>query len=138
MSFDNADWSSWMCQILGLTLPPLVQYGGQVCVCGRHTIDRFGDHVHTCKKYGRNRSDAHQILLKALQAICQRAGYTSEIKNVPASNGKRRADLFIQRINLAGMEDMVVDVSMINDFHGDMIQDVRRNDHHRRPPPPPP
>ena len=85
------------------------------------------EHVHTCKKYGRNRSDAHQILLKALQAICQRAGYTSEIKKVPASNGKRRADLFIQRINLAGMEDMVVDVSVIDEFHGDMTQDVRRN-----------
>ena len=95
-----------MCQILGLTLPPLVQYGGQLCYCGKHIIDGLRDHVHTCKKYSRNRFDAHQILLKALQSLCQRAGYTSEIKKVPASNGRRRADLFIQRITLAGMEAM--------------------------------
>ena len=57
---------------------------------------------------------------------------------MPASNGKRRADLFIQRINLAGMEDMVVDVSVIHEFHGDMMQDVRRNGTLFHPDPSPP
>ena len=101
-SFDNDDWSSWMCQILGLPIPALVEYAHKRCTCGRLEIDVYGDHIHTCKKYGRNKSDAHRIVLQALQGICQRAGYSSEIKNAPVSNGKRRADLFIKNVNLAG------------------------------------
>ena len=87
---------------LGLTLPALVQYDGKPCSSGRHVIDNLGDHIYTCKRYGQNRADAHRLVLKAQQSICQRAGYSSEIKNVPASNGKRRADIFIKNIELAG------------------------------------
>ena len=46
---------------------------------------------------------------------------------MPISDGQRRADFFIKHINLAGKEDMVVDVSVIHEFHGDMMRDVRRN-----------
>ena len=98
-SFSHDDWTSWMCLILGLTPPPVVQHVRKQCSCGRHKIDEFGDHVISCKKYGQNRADCHRILLKALQSICQRAGYSSEIKNVPTSDGKRRADLFIKHIS---------------------------------------
>ena len=134
-SFTHDDWTSWMCLILGLTPPPVVQYVRQQCSCGRHVIDEFGDHVISCKKYGQNRADCHRILLKALQSICQRAGYSSEIKNVPTSNGKRRADLFIKHINLAGRQDLILDVSVIHEFHGDVMQDVGRNGNlrHRDP-----
>ena len=125
--FDNDDWSSWMCQILGVPIPGLVEYARKPCTCGRLPIDAYGDHIHTCRKYGRNKYDAHRIVLQALQGICQRAGYSSEIKNVPVSNGKRRADLFIKHVKLARKEDMVVDVSVIHEFHGDVLQDVRRN-----------
>ena len=49
------------------------------------------------------------------------------IRNIPESRGQRRADLFIKDIQLAGMQDLVVDVSIIHEFHGDVLQDVRRN-----------
>ena len=39
----------------------------------------------------------------------------------------KAADLFIKDIQLAGMQDLVVDVSIIHEFHGDVLQDVRRN-----------
>ena len=84
---------------------------------------------------GQNRADCHRLVLKALQSICQRAGYWSEIKNVPTSDGKRRADLFIKNIELAGQQDLIVDVSMIHEFHGDMMQDVSRNGNLRHPDP---
>ena len=126
-TFDNADWSSWFCQVIGMPLPALVPVRDRICACGRHHFDAHGDHVHTCKKYPRNRSDAHQLLLKALQSICQRAGYVATIRNIPESRGQRRADLFVKDIKLAGMQDLVVDVSIIHEFHGDVMQDVRRN-----------
>ena len=108
-------------------IPALAPVRHRMCACGRHIFDEHGDHVHTCKKYTRNRYDAHQILLKALQSICQRAGYVATIRNIPESRGQRRADLFVKDIKLAGMQDLVVDVSIIHEFHGDVMQDVRRN-----------
>lgn len=83
--------------------------------------------MHTCKKYSRNRTDAHLILLKALQSICYRAGYTSTMRKNPESRGKRPADLFIKGIKLAVRKDMVVDVSVVHEFHGDVMQNVSRS-----------
>ena len=65
------------------------------------TIDTRGSCSHARSTVAID-NDAHQIVSKSLQSICQRAGYSFEIKNVPISEGQRRADLFIKHINLAG------------------------------------
>ena len=48
-TFDNADWSSWFCQVIGMPLPALVPVRDRICACGRHHFDAHGDHIHTCR-----------------------------------------------------------------------------------------
>jgi len=44
------EYESWFCQALGVPVRQLVPLAreGRVCACGRHVIDEFGDHIHSC------------------------------------------------------------------------------------------
>jgi len=80
--------------------------GSCVCACGRHVIDEFGDHIHSCKKRTGSTKAAHETLLDALEALCFQAGIKTERRNTPSvtkSNGKiGRGDLVLKNVNLGG------------------------------------
>ena len=99
---------SWFCQFLGVPLTQLVPLAreGRVCACGRHVIDEFGDHIHSCKKHTGSTKAAHETLLDALEALCFQAGIKTERCNIPSvtkPNGKIGwGDLVLKNVNLAG------------------------------------
>jgi len=70
------EYESWFCQLLGVPLTQLVPLAreGRVCACGRHVIDEFGDHIHSCKKHTGRTKAAHETLLDSLEALCFQAG----------------------------------------------------------------
>ena len=59
--------------------------------CGRHVIDEYGDHVHSCKKHSGSTKSAHETVLDAVEALCHQAGLSTERRNIPTivkQNGK--------------------------------------------------
>ena len=81
----DKDWQSWMCQFLGVSIPALVPLWKErrVCACGRHVIDEYGDHVHTCKKHTGSTKSAHETVLDAVETLCHQAGLLTERRNIP-------------------------------------------------------
>jgi hypothetical protein len=54
--------------------------------------------------------------LRALERICNDAGYATSPKRVLPSEGTRRADLEVRNIRVAGKTDLLVDVTLRHPF----------------------
>ena len=57
-------------------------------------------------------------VLRALERICNDAGFATTHKRVLTSEGNRCADLEIRNIRVAGKTDLLVDVTLRHDFIG--------------------
>ena len=57
-------------------------------------------------------------VLRALERICNDAGFATTHKRVLTSEGNRRADLEIRNIFVAGQTDLLVDVTVCHNFKG--------------------
>ena len=88
----------------------------RVCACGRHVIDEYGDHVHSCKKHSGSTKSAHETVLDAVEALCHQAGLSTERRNIPTivkQNGKTgQGDLVIKRANVGGDANLIIDVAL--------------------------
>ena len=63
------------------------------------------------------------------------AGFrTNRGSRVPTSRGQRRGDLEIKGLNVAGTPDLIVDVAIVHDFHGN-VADPSRHGQPRHPNP---
>jgi hypothetical protein len=128
-------WQSWFCQHLGIAPPALAPYAAQLCSCQRQPLD--ADHLHTCTKHSGNWHIGHEHLLSAVDVIAQLSGYrTARGRHVSHSRGQRRGDLEIKNLNVAGTANLIIDTSMVHDFHGstaDVNQhgDLRHHDPNR-------
>jgi len=95
-----------------------------VCACGRHVIDEFGDHIHSCKKHTGSTKAAHE-------ALCFQAGIKTERRNIPSvkkPNGKiGRGDLVLKNVNLGGHRHLIIEVALNHEFGGNHKADVSRN-----------
>ena len=132
-SLTRQGYQSWFCQFLGVAPPALAHYANQPCPCNRHELD--ADHLHTCSLHSGNWWSAHELVLSAVADIAQAAGYsTNRGKRVPTSSGQKRGDLEIKRLNVAGTPDIVVDVAVVHDFHGSVV-DAERHGQLRHPNP---
>ena len=127
------EWEAWFCQFLGEPIPALEKLARarSVCACGRHIIDAYGDHVHACKQHTGSRKAAHETILDAIEAICRKAGITTERRNIPSVQKRRnkrgRGDLVLKNVNLGGHRHLVLDVAVNHEFGGDNLADVSRN-----------
>ncbi len=127
------DWQSWFCQFLGVPIPALgpLWKEQRVCACGRHVIDEYGDHVHSCKKHSGSTKSAHETVLDAVEALCHQAGLSTERRNIPTivkQNGKTgQGDLVIKRANVGGDANLIIDVALIHEFGGNHMADVSLN-----------
>jgi len=92
------------------------------CPCKRHAIDAFGDHLHSCTQHAGATMGAH--ILTAVQTI--QAGYRTDRKNLPHSHGLKKADLVIKYSRLAGVQNVILDMSLRHEFHGSRA-DPHRN-----------
>ena len=127
------EYESYFCQLLGVPLPQLVPLAreGRVCACGRHVIDEFGDHIHSCKKHTGSTKAAHETLLDALEALCFQAGIKTERRNIPSVTKPNRkigrGDLVLLNVNIGGHRHLIIDVALNHEFGGNHMADVTRN-----------
>ena len=59
------------------------------------------DHLNSCLHHAPNWTCAHNRVLRALESICNDAGFVTNHKRVLTSEGNRRADLEIRKIRVA-------------------------------------
>jgi hypothetical protein len=59
---------------------------------------------------------AHEHILTAVQTIFTEAGYRTDRKNVPHIRGLKKADLVIKNFWLAGVRNVILDVSLRHEF----------------------
>jgi hypothetical protein len=111
----------------------MAPYADQICPCLRQRLDT--DHLHTCSKHSGKRYGAHERVLSAVADIAHAAGFrTNRGSRVPTSRGQRRGDLEIKGLNVAGTTDLIVDVALVHDFHGNVV-DPSRHGQPRHPNP---
>ena len=56
--------------------------------------------------------------MRALERICNDAGYATSRKRVLPSEGTRRADLEVRNLRVAGKTDLLIDVTLRHPFIG--------------------
>ncbi len=61
---------------------------------------------------------AHEHILTAVQRLFTTAGYKTDRKHVPHSRGLKKADLVVKDFSLAGIRDLIIDVSLRHEFRG--------------------
>ena len=66
------------------------------------------------------------LVLSAVADIAHAAGFrTNRGSRVPNSRGQRRGDLEIKGLNVAETTDLIVDVALVHDFHGNVVDPAR-------------
>ena len=80
--------------------------------------DGAWNHINSCIHHASNWTGAHEHILRALERICNDAGFATNHKRVLTSEGSRRADLEIRNICVAEKIDLLVDVTLRHDFVG--------------------
>jgi len=122
------DWTSWNRQQLGLPIPHLQALRHHESTCKRFAIDEFGDHLHCCTQHAGATTGAHEHILTAVQQLYTKAGYKTDRKHVPHSRGLKKADLVVKDFRLAGVRDVIIDVSWRHEFHGSCADPMRNGE----------
>jgi len=115
------DYVAFFHQFFGLTNnPALAPFANVPCPCQRYFMGGEGawDHINSCLHHASNWTSAHDHVLRALERICNDAGFATTHKRVLTSEGNRRADLEIRNIRVAGHTDLLVDVTVRHNFKG--------------------
>jgi hypothetical protein len=68
--------------------------------------DGAWDHINTCPHHSANWTSAHEHVLRALDRICNDAGYATSSKRVLPSEGTRYANLEVRNTRVAGKTDV--------------------------------
>jgi hypothetical protein len=122
------DWTAWNCQQLGLPIPHLITFRHDACTCKHFAIDELGDHLHCCTQHAGATTGAHEQILTAVQRLFTLAGYKTDRKHVPHSRGLKKADLVVMDFGLAGIRDLIIDVSLRHEFHGACADHTRNGE----------
>jgi hypothetical protein len=76
------------------------------------------DHINSCLYHASNWTCAHEHVLRALESICNDAGFATRHKRVLTSEGNRRADLEVRNICVSQQTDLLIDVTVRQKFKG--------------------
>jgi hypothetical protein len=120
-SITENDYVAFFHQFFGLTNnPALAPFANVQCPCERYFMGGEGawDHINSCIHHASNWTCAHDHVLRALERMCNDAGFVTTHKRVLTSEGNRRADLEIRNICVAGQHDLLVDVTIRHSFKG--------------------
>jgi hypothetical protein len=63
-----------------------------------------------------------------VQRLFTTAGYKTDRKHVPHSRGLKKADLVVKDFRLAGIRDLIIDVSLRHEFHGACADPARNGE----------
>jgi hypothetical protein len=120
-SITEKDYVAFFHQFFGLTNnPALAPFANVPCRCQRYFMGGEGawDHVNSCLHHASNWTCTHDHVLRAIEHICNDAGFATNHKQVLTSEGNRRADLEIRNIRVAQQTDLLVDVTLRHNFIG--------------------
>jgi hypothetical protein len=115
------DYVAFFHQFLGFTNnPALAPFANVQCSCQWYFMGGEGawDHINSCIHYNANWTRAHEHVLRALERICNAAGFATTHKRVLTSEGSRRADLEVRNIRVAQKTDLLIDVTIRHHFIG--------------------
>ena len=74
------------------------------------------DHINSCLHHASNWTCAHDHVLRALDRICNDAGFATTHKRVLTSVDNRRADLEIRNMRVAGQTDLLLGITVRHNF----------------------
>jgi hypothetical protein len=120
-SITEKDYVAFFLQFFGLTNnPALAPFANVPRPCQRYFMGGEGawDYINSCHHHASNWTCAHDHVLRALERICNDAGFATTHKRVLTSEGNRRADLEIRNILVAQQTDLLVDVTVRHNFKG--------------------
>jgi hypothetical protein len=120
-SITEKDYVAFFHQFFGLTNnPALAPFANVPCPCQRYFMGGDGawDHINSCLHHASNWTCAHDHVLRALERICNDAGFATTHKRMLTSEGNRRADLEIRNIRVTQQTDLLVDVTVRHNFKG--------------------
>jgi hypothetical protein len=120
-SITENDYVAFFHQFFGLTNnPALAPFAKVPCPCQRYFMGGEGawDRINSCLRHTSNWTCAHDHVLRALERICNDAGFATNHKRVLTSEGNRRADLEIRDIRVAQQTEWLVDVTLRHNFKG--------------------
>jgi hypothetical protein len=120
-SITEKDYVAFFHQFFGLTNnPALAPFANVPCPCQRYFMGGEGawDHINSCLHHASNWTCAHDHVFRALERICNDAGFATTHKRVLTSEGNRRADLEIRNIRVAQQTDLLVDVTVRRNSKG--------------------
>ena len=63
-----------------------------------------------------------------MQQLFTKAGYKTDRKHVPHSRGLKKADIVVKDFRLAGVRDVIIDVSLHHEFHGSCADPMRNGE----------
>jgi hypothetical protein len=98
------DYVAFFHQFLGFTNnPALAPFANVQCRCQGYFMGGDGawDHINSCIHHNANWTRAHEHVLRALERICNAAGFATNHMRVLTSDGIRRADLEVRNIRVA-------------------------------------
>ena len=130
----ETDYVAFFHQFFGLTNnPALAPFANVPCPCQRYFMGGEGAwyHINSCLQHASNWTCAHDHVLRALDRMCNDAGFATTHKRVLTSEGNLLADLAIHNIRVAGQTNSLVDVTVRHNFkgtgHNGQTQDQLRN-----------
>ena len=100
------------------TLPSLLLRTCHAPVSSISWVVKVSGTINSCLHHASNWTCAHDHVLRALERICNDAGFATTHKRVLTSKGHRPADLQIRNIRVAGQNDLLVDVTVRHNFKG--------------------
>jgi hypothetical protein len=118
-----------------LSLLLSVTFANEQCRCTKYFMGCHcgWDHVNCCLYHARNWNCAQNHVLRALESMCNNAGFSTKHKMVLTSEGNRRADLEVLNIRVAQQTDLLVEVSLHHDLVGAGLDGGRTHGKHRNP-----
>ena len=63
-----------------------------------------------------------------MQLLFTTTGYKTDCKHVPHSSGLKKTDLVVKDFRLAGIRDLIIDVSLRHEFHGACANPARNGE----------
>jgi hypothetical protein len=63
-----------------------------------------------------------------VQRLFTQAGHKTDRKHVPHSRGLKKADLVVKDFRLAGIRDLIIHVSLRQEFHGSCVDPMRNGE----------
>jgi hypothetical protein len=117
----EADYVAFFHQFFSFTnIPALALFANVQCPCLQYLMggDCAWDHINSCPHHSANWTITHEHVLRALDRICNDAGYATSSKRVLPSEGTRRPNLEVRNIRVAGKTNLLIDVTLLHPFIG--------------------